>query len=173
MAGFAGHSVGVVGGNDLRESFRLGDVRLVTADAQHCCIEFGGLDRAGVVGMFRQRSVACLAIDVRMPTISFFPGRRCGNLRKPGGRRSSPGGRRLRLRHLRGSVHTVRNSSAQNGPYPQKREDAADENSSHPKKVPCVFERIHKKCSLSVTPERTQAAVRRVTDGRVYSHKGE
>ena len=56
----------------MRESFRFGGVSLVTADAQHGRVEFGGLDRSRILDMFCLGSVARFAVDVRMPAALLF-----------------------------------------------------------------------------------------------------
>jgi len=62
----------VVGGSDLGECKWLGDVRFVTADAEHSGVEFLGVDRARVVDMFGERTVAGLAVDVDVPAALLF-----------------------------------------------------------------------------------------------------
>ena len=58
--------------NDLGKLYRLSDVRLVAADAEHGRIELYGLYRTGIFSMLRQRTMACLAIHVRMPAFVFY-----------------------------------------------------------------------------------------------------
>lgn len=61
MAGVAGQSSGVVGGGDLGEGLRLGAIGFVTAGTNDSGIEFGGLHRGGIIGVFGLGSVASLA----------------------------------------------------------------------------------------------------------------
>ena len=59
----------MVSGRYLREALRLGHVRFMTAGAEHGRLELGGLLGGGVVGMFRQRAVAGLAVDARVASV--------------------------------------------------------------------------------------------------------
>jgi len=63
MAGVAGDAAGVVRGNDLRESFRLGAVGFVAASADDGGVEFRRLDGGWVVGVLGLGSVAGFAGD--------------------------------------------------------------------------------------------------------------
>lgn len=66
MAGVTSHSTGVVGGVHLGEELGFGAIGLVTARAEDCGIELGGLDRGGVVGVLGLRAMASFAGDMRM-----------------------------------------------------------------------------------------------------------
>lgn len=63
MAGVAGQTTGVIGGDDLGESFGLGAVGFVAASAEDRGVQFGRLDRGRVVGVFGLGSVAGFAGD--------------------------------------------------------------------------------------------------------------
>ena len=63
MAGVADEASGVIGGDDLRESFGLGAVGLVAAGANDGSVELGWLYGGGVVGVLGLGSVAGLAGD--------------------------------------------------------------------------------------------------------------
>jgi len=121
----------------------------VTPDAQHRRIEFGGLDRARVLGMFRQGSVARFAVDVRVPAaLLFFEDIRMA----------------IFASLVAGEVHRVGGDFGQGisavvsilsealwhkkRAHPKKREDADDENRYQPKEVSCILEGIHKACCL-------------------------
>ena len=82
----------MVRGGDLRKAFRLGGIRLVTADAQYGRVELRGLHRR-VIGMLRQWSVTRLAVDLRMPAallllqdirVAAFAGLMAGEVHGPG-----------------------------------------------------------------------------------------
>ena len=63
MAGVAGETTGVIGSDDLGESFGLGAVGFVAAGAEDRGVELGGLDGGRVVGVFGLGSVAGFAGD--------------------------------------------------------------------------------------------------------------
>src|ERR1051326_5300766 len=63
MAGVAGQTTGVVGGDDLRECFGLRAVGLVAAGGEDRGVELGRLDRGRVVGVFGLGTVAGFAGD--------------------------------------------------------------------------------------------------------------
>ena len=67
----AGGSARVLRQNDLRKLLWFGDVRLVTTDTKHGCLQLRRLDRARVFCMLCQRPMACLAVDSRMPSFLF------------------------------------------------------------------------------------------------------
>ena len=66
MARFARHSARVLGSIHLRETHRLSDVLLMAAGADHRRVGQRRIQRGGIVGVNRQRSMAGLAIHVRM-----------------------------------------------------------------------------------------------------------
>jgi hypothetical protein len=139
----------VVGGSNVRESFRLGDVRLVTADAQNGGVESGGLDRARVICVFRQRPVAGLTIDVHMPAaflflqdvgVTVFASLVAGIVHGAGGD----------LRDGISAVVSILSKALwhKKRAHSHKRQAADDENRSQPKQVLRIFEGIHKRTAL-------------------------
>lgn len=150
MAGIAGKSVGVVGGNDLRETLGLGRVRLMAAHAEHGRIEFGGRHRAGIVGVFGQRTVAGFAIYVRVLAISLllehvgmagFAGFVAGEIDRPG----------CDFRERVAAIvsvfaETLRHQKASED---QKQEYAGSEHSCQPEKMSRISEGIHSALSAA------------------------
>src|SRR5208337_512726 len=147
MARIARHAGGVVDGSDLRKSLGLGDVRFVTADAQYRRVEFGGCHRSRIIDMFRQRSVACLAVDMRMFTallffqdigMTVFASLMAGEVHRTG----------CHLGHGISAVVSILSETLRHKKrtYPQERQADDDGNNSHSKKMPSVFEHIHKVC---------------------------
>ncbi len=147
MARIARQAGGVVDGCDLRKSLRLGDVRFVTADAQYRRVEFSGGHRPWIIDMFRQRSVARLAIDVHMFTallffqdvsMTVFASLMTGEVHRTGSH----------LGHGISAVVSILSETLRHKKraYPQERQADDDGNNSHSKKMPSVFEHIHKVC---------------------------
>ena len=71
VAHIAGGPARMLRQNDLWKLLRFGDVRLVTTCTKHGCLQLRRLDRAGIFRMLRQRPMACLAVDSRMPSFLF------------------------------------------------------------------------------------------------------
>ena len=66
VAGVAELPPGMILGVDLREALRFGDIFGMAADAEMCDVGFLRRDASGIVGVFRQRTVAGFTVDVRM-----------------------------------------------------------------------------------------------------------
>lgn len=136
----------MIGGSDLRKSFRLGEVRFVTADAQHGRIEFGGLDRARVIGMFRLWSVARLAVDVHvLATLLLFQDIRMAVFASP--MAGVVHGTGCDFGHGISAVVSILSETLRHEErtHSDKRQADDDENSGQPKEVSGIFEGIHKK----------------------------
>jgi hypothetical protein len=151
MAGIAGEPGGVVGGGDLGESKWFGDVRFVTADAEHSGVEFLGVDGAGVVDMFGERTVAGLAVDVDVPAallffqdirMAVFAGLVTGVIHGTSG-------------DFGWGISTVvsilsETLGHQEGTHSDKGQAADDEDSGEPKEVSGILEGIHRNAALQI-----------------------
>ena len=69
MTGVASQSCRMFGTYNLRKPFRLGAIGFMAARADDCGVRQGGCDRARVVGMLGERSVASLAGQRRVFTV--------------------------------------------------------------------------------------------------------
>ena len=56
----------------LRKCLGLGGVRFVAADAEGGCVQLGRLNRAGILDVVGQRSVASFTVDVSVPPVLLF-----------------------------------------------------------------------------------------------------
>jgi len=153
MAGVTGQAARVVGGDNLRETFRFASVSLMAADAEHRRVEFGRRYRSRIVRVFRQRPVAGLAIHMRVLagfflvedlTMAALAGRVAGEIDWP----------RADFRHGIAAImpvfaKTLRN---QKSPYDQEQENARDKNPGHSEKMSCIFELTH--MTFSAIPKR-------------------
>lgn len=139
----------------MRECFRFGDVGLVTADAQHSRVEFGGLHRARIVDVFREWPVARLAVDVHMLAalllfqdlgMAVFAGPMAGKVHRASGDLGD--GVSAVVSVLSETLRHKRRT------HSQKHQATNDENNGQSKEVPGVFEGIHKMCLLSTACRR-------------------
>ena len=85
----------------------------MTADTQHCNIDFGRRKRCGVVRVFRQQTVTGLTRYPRVRLCSSLRAPRCGRSRKPGVRRKPPVFRQPRQWPRPGSDPTVQSCAGQ------------------------------------------------------------
>ena len=151
MAGIAGQSGGVVGGSDLRETFRLGRVRFVALYTEHRRVELGRLHRGRIVGMLGERAVAGLTIDVRVLAVLFLvedvgmAGLTSLMAREVDGAGSDLG-------HRGPAVVPVLSKTFwnQESADDQEQEDARDKYRGQSEKVSGIFESLHSGAGASV-----------------------
>lgn len=144
MACVTSETSGVIRSGDLGKALRLRGVRLVATGAQYGRIEFGGFYRGGIVRVLGQRSVAGLAIHLRMPASVFLvkdvdmaglAGLMASELNRPG----------RDFGHCISAVVPVLSKTFrdQKAPHGEKYQQAEHEHPSQAEKMSCIFEYIH------------------------------
>jgi len=149
----------MVGGSNLREVFRLGCVRLVTAHAEYRRVELRRLHRGRIVGVLGLGSMAGLAIDVGMLAALFLV-EHVGMAGLASFMACEVDRPRGDFRHGVPAVVPVLSKAFwhQKAAHDQEQQCAQGKNCRQSKKVPGIFESLHAgACGRSCTPESPPA----------------